>query len=85
MPCSGRFVYIRGMRSFRIALVSLLAAACGSSGPQSSSELANLCASPRAGTDDKKGSVDDEKKFLRAWTDELYLWYREVPAANAND
>ncbi|HEY6910134.1 MAG TPA: S41 family peptidase [Myxococcales bacterium] len=72
------------MRSFRIALVSLLAAACGGngSGLPPSSDFANLCATPRAGTDDKKGSLDDEKKFLRSWTDELYLWYREVPAVD---
>jgi carboxyl-terminal processing protease len=71
------------MRSFRIALVSLLAASCGSSsGFPPSSDFANLCATPRAGTDDKKGSLDDEKKFLRSWTDELYLWYREVPTVD---
>ncbi len=67
------------MRSFRLVLVSLLAAACGSGGLPPSSDLANLCASPRAGTDDRKGSANDEKKFLRSWIDELYLWYREVP------
>ncbi|WP_181259231.1 S41 family peptidase [Pseudoduganella armeniaca] len=30
--------------------------------------------SPQAGT------VDDEKRFLRAWLGESYLWYRELPA-----
>jgi carboxyl-terminal processing protease len=74
------------MRSSRLALVSLLAAACGgnSSGLPPSSDFANLCATPRAGTGDKKGSLDDEKKFLRSWTDELYLWYREVPTLDAS-
>ncbi len=52
-----------------------------------SSTFANKCQSPRVGTDaatgraypDKAGSLDDEKAFLRSWTNELYLWYREVP------
>jgi hypothetical protein len=26
--------------------------------------------------------VNDEKTWLRLWTDELYLWYREVPAVD---
>ncbi|MGE0580674.1 MAG: S41 family peptidase [Steroidobacteraceae bacterium] len=44
------------------------------------------CAAPRAGNDpagrpwpDRLGSVRDEKNWLRSWTHELYLWYREVP------
>lgn len=31
---------------------------------------------------DRAGSLDDEKRFLRAWIDDLYLWYREVPEVN---
>jgi carboxyl-terminal processing protease len=53
----------------------------------SSSSFANQCASPRTGTDpstgkaypDKAGSAVTENMFLRSWTNELYLWYREVP------
>jgi hypothetical protein len=26
--------------------------------------------------------ADNQKSFLRSWTDNLYLWYREVPAVN---
>ncbi len=45
------------------------------------------CATPRTGKDpstgksypDSQGTLDDEKSFLRAWIDDLYLWYREVP------
>ena len=45
------------------------------------------CAMPRSGTDaitgakyvDQKGSVLDEELWLRSWTDDLYLWYSEVP------
>ena len=52
-----------------------------------SSSYVNQCASPRTGTDpstgkaypDKAGSTLTENLFLRSWTNELYLWYREVP------
>ena len=52
-----------------------------------SSTFANQCASPRTGTDpttgkaylDVKGTALAENMFLRSWTNELYLWYREVP------
>jgi carboxyl-terminal processing protease len=48
----------------------------------------NLCQSPRIGRDpfndnkpypDKQGTLAQEKTWLRSWTDETYLWYREVP------
>lgn len=44
-----------------------------------SSAFAARCASPRAGTLDQQGSATDENNFLRSWTNELYLWYGEVP------
>jgi len=66
--------------------------ACGGSktGLPASSQYANKCATPRTGIDpatqrpfrDSQGSVADEKAFLRSWTDELYLWYSEVPDRN---
>ncbi len=45
------------------------------------------CQAPRSGTDpstgkafpDKPGTANDEKAFLRSWTNDFYLWYREVP------
>ncbi len=45
------------------------------------------CAAPRSGNDpttgrpwpDRPGAALDEKNWLRSWTHELYLWYREVP------
>ena len=47
----------------------------------------NLCAAPRTGADaegvpfpDHQGTLQDEMKFLRGWTDSTYLWYKEVPA-----
>lgn len=44
------------------------------------------CAMPRASDryDDQQGSLSDEKQFLRAWIDDLYLWYREVPNVDPN-
>lgn len=43
------------------------------------------CSAPRSGSDpqgrpwpDRLGTALDEKNWLRSWTHELYLWYREV-------
>ena len=57
---------------------------------QPSSKFANQCAAPRSGTDpvnqkaypDTQGTATDENNFLRSWTNELYLWYSEVPDLN---
>lgn len=46
---------------------------------QPSSSFANQCASPRSGTSDRSGTTFSENMFLRSWTNELYLWYSEVP------
>ncbi|HWK50455.1 MAG TPA: S41 family peptidase, partial [Steroidobacter sp.] len=46
---------------------------------QPSSSFANQCAAPRSGTGDRSGSAFTENMFLRSWTNELYLWYSEVP------
>src|SRR5215208_1533905 len=47
------------------------------------------CAAPRSGSDpdgdpwpDVQGTALDEKNWLRSWTHDLYLWYREVPDVN---
>ncbi len=53
----------------------------------SSSSVASQCATPRSGSSpvtgrpysDRAGSTTLENSWLRAWTHELYLWYREVP------
>src|SRR5207302_5234415 len=63
---------------------------CGGDEGPTWRQLAAKCAAPRSGTDpftnkgypDQKGSLDDEKKWLRAWTDDTYLWYSEVPAVD---
>jgi carboxyl-terminal processing protease len=54
---------------------------------QPESGFANKCAVPRSGTDpvtkvaypDTMGSTTDENNWLRSWTNDLYLWYSEVP------
>src|SRR6266496_239484 len=57
---------------------------------QPASTFVAQCATPRTGTDpatgkaypDKAGSTLAENNWLRSWTHELYLWYREVPDLN---
>ncbi|TAG49991.1 MAG: hypothetical protein EAZ30_01635 [Betaproteobacteria bacterium] len=51
-----------------------------------SSTYGDKCAAPRVGSSpvtgvpypDTLGTVSDEKLFLRSFTDETYLWYREI-------
>ena len=62
-------------------------------GLDASSKLAQTCAAPRpSGTVDPftgraygdiQGTGDDEKRFLRSWIDETYLWYQDVRALPA--
>ena len=72
------------------------ATACGDDltgdvGP--SDEYQARCAIPRVGMSpvtedsypDVAGTIDDEKRWVRAWIDELYLWYGEVPDLDADD
>lgn len=55
-----------------------------------SAEFDQRCVAPRSGIDpftqrpytDVAGTRTDENNFLRSWTNELYLWYREVPDLN---
>lgn len=52
--------------------------------------LKDFCATPRTGIDpytkaaypDKPGSANYEKMWLRSWTNETYLWYKEVADRN---
>ena len=54
----------------------------------SSALSANICSAPRTGIDpatgkpypDRQGTYADEKKWVRAWIDETYLWYDEIPS-----
>ena len=62
-------------------------------GLAASSTLAQVCAAPRPSNavdpftgrnyGDLPGSSDDEKRFLRSWIDETYLWYQDVRALPA--
>jgi carboxyl-terminal processing protease len=55
-----------------------------------SSDFDAECVAPRSGTDpatqrpypDVAGTRTDENNWLRSWTNELYLWYSEVPDQN---
>jgi carboxyl-terminal processing protease len=55
-----------------------------------SSGLAAECRTLRSGTDpttgqpyrDRQGSAATENNFLRSWSHETYLWYRELPDLN---
>ena len=54
---------------------------------QSSALFANMCSLPRSGIDpftgapypDQPGSIEQEKSWVRAWIDETYLWFDEIP------
>jgi hypothetical protein len=78
-----------------LGVIALLAGlgACGGGGGSSlttntytpgvypaSSTYKDKCAQPRGtGFPDKAGSITLENSWLRSWTNELYLWYSEVP------
>ncbi len=49
---------------------------------QPASNFTNRCAAPRSGTSDVTGTATDENNWLRSWTNDLYLWYSEVPDLN---
>ena len=49
---------------------------------QPSSTFDARCVAPRSGTSDVTGTVTDQNNWLRSWTNELYLWYGEVPDLN---
>ena len=76
------------MRWIPVAVLFSILTSC--SGDNSWSGLGAKCANPRSGVDpitgngypDAKGTLDDEKKFLKAFIDDTYLWYSEVPAAD---
>ena len=55
---------------------------------ESSARSANMCVAPRTGIDrytgkaypDRPGTLEQEKSWVRAWIDETYLWYDEIPS-----
>ncbi|NGY04596.1 S41 family peptidase [Solimonas terrae] len=57
------------------------------------SQYAAQCALPRSGTDpydnnqpypDRQGTIADERNWLYAYMDAIYLWYREIPDVDAS-
>jgi carboxyl-terminal processing protease len=78
------------MRWIRIAALGLTLMHCGG-GSSDWREIAARCATPRSGIDpftgdrypDKQATLNDEKSWLKAWTDDTYLWFSEVPSVNA--
>ncbi|MDM0021737.1 S41 family peptidase [Variovorax saccharolyticus] len=82
-----------GGAALPLGAVPALPAAPGGEPIGSSASLAGRCASPRLGVDpdtgaafpDQVGSVAAEKNWVRAWIDESYLWYSEVPVLSAAD
>ena len=58
-----------------------------------STAVRDKCEIPRVGASqftrrafpDTQGTLADEKSWLRSWSDETYLWYREIPALNPGD
>ena len=81
------------MRWTSFAALILTLAACGGGGDTASwKESGAKCATPRSGVDpttgkaypDKAGSLDNEKAWLKSWTDDTYLWYGEVPSVDAS-
>lgn len=45
---------------------------------RSASLFEDMCVTPRAGTSDSPGTVEDQNNWLRSWSNELYLWYDEI-------
>ncbi|HVJ28699.1 MAG TPA: peptidase, partial [Gammaproteobacteria bacterium] len=49
--------------------------------------FAGRCVNPRSGTNpetgqpynESRGTATDENNFLRSWSNDLYLWYNEIP------
>jgi carboxyl-terminal processing protease len=48
------------------------------------STVAKRCVLPRAAAryGDRAGTLDDERRWMRSYIDETYLWYNEVPNVN---
>jgi carboxyl-terminal processing protease len=78
-------------------VTAALLAACGGggggggsdteSGLPASSTLAQQCAAnnPFASAASRTADLDRERRWVRSYTDEAYLWYRETPSVNAGE
>lgn len=61
----------------------------GSSGATSAAQLAQVCSANNPFRGDaleptRAGTLADERNWVKAYFDERYLWYRDMPAVNAN-
>lgn len=79
-------------------LVTVLLAACGGGGSgtsepfkavPTSGELAQICSPDNpylrdASAPTRQGSLTDERSWIRAYMNERYLWYRDMPALDAS-
>ena len=83
-------------RALAPALLLLLGVACSNhdkADPAAYTALANRCATPRSGIDpytgarypDVQGTADDEKTWLRRWTDALFLLPRRACRRDRRD
>ena len=80
-----------------LAALALALAGCGGGGSTAgesdtrslSVKLQNVCVAPRSGIDpatgqlfaDQPGTLEQEKSWVRAFIDETYLWFDEIPAS----
>jgi len=94
------FLHILNARTILMCTLLLCLAGCGGgSGSNSndplpvsqatSRELAQICAkdSPYATSSvlSTQGVLADEKKWIKAYLSERYLWYKDIPIVNADD
>jgi carboxyl-terminal processing protease len=59
----------------------------GGGGLPASSSLAQQCAvdNPLAPQASRTATLDRERRWVRSYMDEAYLWYREIPSVNTTD
>jgi carboxyl-terminal processing protease len=72
--CAAKFGMLSGLCALLVS--------CGGGGGSdlsSSASVANQCVAPRPGTNDGPGSIDTEKTWVRAFMNETYLWYQDIP------
>src|SRR5688500_1750949 len=80
----------RATSTAAVALVLLAACGGGGGGDDAPAEVPQSCSPNNPYRGDAGGPVVNaslaiEKQWVRAYVDDVYLWYREVPAVNAAD
>ena len=87
------------MRAFLLALPFIWGiSACGGGGggasvapaEKTASQLAQICSADNLLKDDalkptQAGTLADERQWIRAYLNERYLWYKDIPAVSASD